>query len=75
VSATGRYPISPLFGEIAMNLGLVQPAEVMDALCIQSEQENLGLKPQPIGQILVDRGALTHEGVVEIMQEVCRSSS
>jgi serine/threonine protein kinase len=65
-----RYAISPLFGEIAMNLGLCQPSQIVDALCLQEEQRGYGLTPERIGQILIQRGHLTLDQVRQIMEEV-----
>jgi serine/threonine-protein kinase len=53
-----------------MNLGLVKPSEIMDAIAHQNEQRLLGLKPDRIGQILVERGALTSDDVTRIMEGV-----
>jgi serine/threonine-protein kinase len=67
---TWKYSISPLFGEIALNLGLCQPSHVVDALCLQEEQRGYGLSPERIGQILIERGHLKPEQVRRIMEEV-----
>ena len=65
-----NYSISPLFGEIAMNLGLAKPTEVMDALCFQNEQRSLGNAPERIGRILMNRGVLGPDDVSRIMEEI-----
>jgi len=70
VSNRNRYSISPLFGEIAMNLGLAKPSEVMDALCFQNEQRSRGDRTERIGQLLVDRGVLSIDDVTRIMEEI-----
>ncbi len=70
MSPSPKYTISPLFGEIAMNLGLASPAEVMDALCHQNEQRSLGVTCDRIGQVLVGRGVLTMDDVTTIMEKV-----
>jgi len=62
--------ISPLFGEIAMNLGYASPTEVMDALCFQNEERSRGRTPPRIGRILMDRGVLDAERVARIMEEI-----
>jgi serine/threonine protein kinase len=67
---TWKYSISPLFGEIAMNLGLCQPAQIVDALCLQEEQRGHGRNPERIGQILIKRGHLAPEEVRQVMEEV-----
>ncbi len=65
---TWRYSISPLFGEIALNLGLCKPSHIVDALCLQEEQRGYGANPERIGQILIQRGHLTTEEVRRIME-------
>jgi len=70
VNNKNRYSISPLFGEIAMNLGLAGPTEIMDALCFQNEERSFGRQPGRIGQILVDRDVLGPDDVTRIMEEV-----
>lgn len=67
---TWKYSISPLFGEIALNLGLCQPSQIVDALCLQEEQRGRGGNPERIGQILIQRGHLTPEEVRLVMEEV-----
>ncbi len=67
---TWKYSISPLFGEIALNLGLCQPSQIVDALCLQEEQRGDGRSPERIGQILIQRGHLTTEEVRVVMENV-----
>ncbi len=67
---TWKYSISPLFGEIAMNLGLCKPSHIVDALCLQEEQRGSGQNPERIGQILIQGNHLTPEEVRRIMEEV-----
>lgn len=67
-----RLTIGPLFGEIAIDLGLVDSSQLLDALCAQEEQwKKVGEIPR-IGQILVWRGILTPRDVDRVMAEVER---
>lgn len=65
-----RHTIGPLFGEIAIGLGLVSGTDVLDALCEQEERRNRGLPPSRIGEILVESGRLTREDVALVMERV-----
>ena len=68
--ATSELPISPLFGEVAMDLAICPPSEVVDALCLQEQLRAFGLRTERLGQILVERGALRDEDVARILAEM-----
>ena len=54
------------FGEVAMGLGLVDPATLADALTEQAERRARGEKVL-LGQILLERGILDENGVSRVL--------
>ncbi|MHC4861189.1 MAG: serine/threonine-protein kinase [Planctomycetota bacterium] len=68
--AQRQHTISPLFGEIAVELGLCTANQVIDALCIQEERSTHGRQADRIGQILIELGALTAANVTGVMEEL-----
>ena len=54
------------FGEVAMGLGLITPAQLADALTEQAERRARGEKVL-MGQILLERGLLDEEGVKKVL--------
>lgn len=65
-----RHTIGPLFGEIAIGLGLVSGTDVLDALCEQEDRRNRGRPAERLGEILVEKGRLTREDVALVMERV-----
>jgi serine/threonine protein kinase len=65
-----RHSISPLFGQVALHLGLVTSDQLLEALYEQEEQRTLGQNPMRLGQILVAKRHLEREDVNRIMREV-----
>ena len=57
------------FGEIAMGLGLIGPAELADALTEQAERRARGEKVL-LGQILLERGDLDEQGVKRVLDTI-----
>ena len=72
VNAPVRPTIGPLFGEIAMDLGLLESSALLDALCEQEEQRKHGERVPRIGELLVARGSIGREDVARVMAEVER---
>jgi serine/threonine protein kinase len=56
-------------GEIAIDLGLLESADLLDALCLQEEQRNRGERVSRIGEILVGRGCLSPSDLVRVLEE------
>ena len=54
------------FGEIAMGMGLIDPAVLADALTEQAERRARGEKVL-LGQILLEQGALGEGGVKRVL--------
>ncbi len=74
LTGRGRGQISPLFGRIAVKLGLSTPEAVAEALRTQEEIRSVGGTPPLLGRILVESGALNPEGVRRILEEVEKRS-
>ena len=54
------------FGEIAMGLGLIDPAALAEALTEQAERRTRGEKVL-LGQILLERGVLDEQGIKRVL--------
>jgi hypothetical protein len=61
---SGREP----FGEIAVKLGQVSPAQVKEALKIQENLRHEGQEHKLLGMILLEQGYLSTTGLIEILK-------
>ena len=57
------------FGEVAMGLGLIDPATLADALTEQAERRARGEKVL-LGQILLERAVLDEDGVRSVLDAI-----
>jgi len=66
VSTPDRY--RRLFGEVAIEKGLVSEAQIYEALTVQERLRNSGKQVPLLGQVLVELGHLTPEQVQSVIE-------
>ncbi len=66
MSTPDRY--RRLFGEVAIEKGLVSEAQIYEALTVQERLRNSGKQVPLLGQVLVELGHLTPEQVQSVIE-------
>lgn len=65
-------PRNEFFGEIAVRLGYLNPAQVETALAQQNRAKGNGQVHKLIGMLLLEGGALTNTQLIEVLREMER---
>lgn len=65
-------PRNEFFGEIAVRLGYVNPAQVETALASQQRAKGNGSAHKLIGMLLLEAGSLTSTQLIEVLREMER---
>ncbi len=58
------------FGFLAVEMGFITQAQLIEAMKIQLKEEMAGQKRRRIGEILVGRGSMTPEQVDKVLEEM-----
>jgi hypothetical protein len=58
------------FGEIALERGLVNVESLVDALNAQARCVRSGQRPKLLGQVLLEAGVMTEDGIGEVLDEL-----
>ena len=58
------------FGSIAVGRGFITKEQFVEAMAVQIENELEGVKPKPIGTILLSMEYMTRDQVEEVLKEI-----
>ena len=59
-----------LFGEVALEMGYVNAAQLYEALTVQQRRKTEGLPDKLLGQVLLELGHVTTEQIQEIVEKL-----
>ena len=58
------------FGSIAIAKGFINKDQFIEAMAVQIENELEGVKPKPIGTILLSMEYMTRDQIEEVLREI-----
>ncbi len=65
---TARY--SPRFGKIAVDMGLITPEQLKEALLAQVDDDLSGNPHRVIGSIFFEKGWMTYQEIEKVLKEL-----